>query len=143
MAISEINKLLKEMKPQLRGEFLICSLPPELLAGELIAGAMGVFKEREGITLIIPEASRASLPKHAKASKPLVLITLGVNSDLEAVGFLAAITTALAKEKIPVNAVSAYFHDHLFVPREKAEKAMETLAALSNATSSSKKQAPS
>jgi hypothetical protein len=136
MAISGLNKLLKEMKPQARGEFLICSLPPELLAGELIAGAMGVFKEREGITLIIPEASRASLPKHAKASKPLVLITLGVNSDLEAVGFLAAVTKALADAGISVNAVSAYFHDHLFVPREKAEKAMDVLATLSKSATS-------
>ncbi len=136
MAISELNQLLKEMKPQLRGEFLLCSMPPELLTGELIAGAMGVFKEREGMTLIMPEASRAKLPKHAKASKPMVLITLGVNSDLEAVGFLAAVTKALADASISVNAISAYYHDHLFVPREKTEAAMKVLSALSKSATS-------
>ena len=130
MAISDLNKLLKEMKPELRGEFLLCSMPPELLTNDLIAGAMGVFKEREGITLIIPESSRPGLPQYAKASAPHVLITLNVQSDLEAVGFLAAITNALAKEGISVNAVSAFYHDHLFVPKEKAERAIEILREL-------------
>jgi len=132
---SSLSELLKELKPQLRGEFLLCSMPPELLTGELIAGAMGVFKEREGFTLIMPESNRPKLPKHAKISKPMVLITLDVNSDLEAVGFLAAVTKALADAGISVNAVSAYYHDHLFVPREKAEKAMDVLKALSSTSS--------
>jgi len=136
MALSDLKELLREMRPELRGEFLICGMPPELLTNELIAGAMGVFREREGITLIIPEASRPSLPRHAKASAPHALITLGVHSDLEAVGFLAAITKALAAANISVNAVSAFYHDHLFVPREKAAKAMEVLKKLSKEATS-------
>jgi len=136
MAISNLQQLLKELEPQMRGEFLICSLPPELLTAELIAGSMGVFKEKEGMTLIMPEASRGKLPQHAKASKPMVLITLNVHSDLEAVGFLAVVSKALAESSISVNTVSAYFHDHLFVPREKAEEAMKVLKVLSKSATS-------
>ncbi|VVC04694.1 ACT domain protein [Candidatus Burarchaeum australiense] len=130
MAISESVEPLKNMRPQMRGEFLICSMPPELLTGDLIAGAMAVFREREGISLIVPELSRAKLPQHAKASAPLVLITLNVGPDAEAVAFLAVITGALAKEGIAAKAMSAFHHTHLLVPRTKAEKAMEILKGM-------------
>jgi hypothetical protein len=53
-----------------------------------------------------------------------------VHSSLEAVGFLAAITARLAKAGMGVNPVSAFFHDHLFVPAERAGEAMAMLEAL-------------
>ncbi|MBU0590574.1 ACT domain-containing protein, partial [Candidatus Micrarchaeota archaeon] len=56
---------------------------------------------------------------------------LTVNSDLFAVGFLAKITTALAAKGISMNAYSAYHHDHLLVPFERKEEAMEILDKLS------------
>ena len=54
-------------------------------------------------------------------------ITLRVHSALSAVGFLAALTSRLAQAGISVNAVSAFYHDHLFVPWESRNEAMETL----------------
>ncbi|MFX0210456.1 MAG: ACT domain-containing protein, partial [Candidatus Hodarchaeota archaeon] len=59
------------------------------------------------------------------------LITLNVHSDLQAIGFLAVITNELAKEKISVNVVSAFYHDHLFVPVDKGEEALQLLKNLS------------
>ena len=44
------------------------------------------------------------------------MITLDVHSSLESVGFLAAVSARLAAAGIPCNAVSAFHHDHLFVP---------------------------
>ena len=52
------------------------------------------------------------------------MITLNIHSSLEAVGFLAAITARLAAAGMGVNPVAGYFHDHLFVPAERAEDAM-------------------
>ena len=54
-------------------------------------------------------------------------ITLNIHSSLEAVGFLAALLPLLAAAGIGVNPVSAYFHDHLFVPAERAEAALAIL----------------
>jgi hypothetical protein len=45
-------------------------------------------------------------------------------SSLNAVGLIAAIAGRLAHAGISVNAVSAYFHDYLFVPTDKADEAM-------------------
>ncbi len=51
------------------------------------------------------------------------MITRDVLSALDVVGFLAAVTAALADAGIGANAVSAFFHDHLFVPLDRAEAA--------------------
>ena len=82
--------------------------------------AIMIFREIEGMTLITKATQESSDPKWA-------MITLNVHSDLNAVGFLAVITKKLAEAGISVNPVSAYYHDHLFVPWEKRELAMSGL----------------
>ena len=73
------------------------------------------------------EAERIGL-SHQSPSR---LITLTVHSSLEAVGFLAAITARLAEAGISVNAVSAFYHDHLFVPVHRADEALALLRSIS------------
>jgi len=87
------------------------------------------FREREGTTLVLrrEEAEAAGL-SHQFASR---LITLTVHSSLEAVGFLAAVTARLAEAGIAVNAVSAFYHDHLFVPEHRADEALGLLQTMS------------
>ena len=88
--------------------------------------AQMIFIEAEGVSLIIPkEVAAAYQIAHVYPSR---MITLTIHSALDAVGFLAHITTALAKEGISVNAVAGYFHDHLFVPDDAADKVMAVLA---------------
>ena len=87
-----------------------------------------VFREAEGLTLILraEDAAAAGIPSEF----PSRMITLEVHSSLEAVGFLAAITTALAAAGMGVNPVSGYFHDHLFVPEARADDAVAILTGL-------------
>ena len=87
-----------------------------------------VFRESEGLTLIVSEeaARKAGLA----AIFPCRRVTLDIHSSLDAVGFMAAITTRLAASGIGVNPVSAYFHDHLFVPAGRAEEAVAILEQL-------------
>ena len=89
-----------------------------------------LFREREGTAFIVrrEEAEAAGLP-HQFASR---MITLTVHSSLEAIGFLAAITGRLAEAGISVNAVSAFYHDHLFVPEHRAEEALHHLQDMSS-----------
>lgn len=85
--------------------------------------AIMLFREDEGLTVVV-EAD-ASMPEAHWAQ-----ITLRIHSSLDAVGMMAAIATALAAREIPCNAVSAYHHDHLFVPWERRADAMHALHAL-------------
>ena len=96
---------------------------------ELPVKPLLTFREAEGTTLVIrqDQAEHLSLPYQF----PSRLITLTVHSSLEAVGFLAAITARLAAAGISVNAVSAFYHDHLFVPEDRADEAMRILQDIS------------
>ncbi|WP_025036776.1 ACT domain-containing protein [Bradyrhizobium sp. DOA9] len=121
----DLDALLSNMKPEiLDGVFAFCSLAP---GASIPAGIspMLTFREREGTTLVVlqQEAERAGLHHEC----PSRLITLTVNSALDAVGFLAAVTARLAEAGISVNAVSAFHHDHLFVPVDRADEAMALL----------------
>ncbi|MDO4708716.1 MAG: ACT domain-containing protein [Pseudomonadota bacterium] len=93
-------------------------------AAPLHSDAIMLFREDEGMTVVL-EANDADEPLWAQ-------ITLRIHSSLDAVGMMAAIATALAARDIPCNAVSAYFHDHLFVPWAQRHDALDTLAALSS-----------
>lgn len=117
--------LLQGMRPELQdGEFVFCSLEPAI-ARELCVSPVGQFLEEEGLTLIL--AKDEAEANNLDFVFPCRKITLKVHSSLEAVGFLAVVTEKLAEHGISVNAISAYFHDHLFVPTEKAGDAMRVL----------------
>jgi hypothetical protein len=58
------------------------------------------------------------------------LWTLSVHSDLEAVGFTAAFSSALGRAGIGCNVVAGAFHDHIFVPEQQAQQALAVLRAL-------------
>jgi uncharacterized protein len=124
-----LKTLLQNMMPEMHeGVFVFCSVPE----GQEIPATLRpvhIFREREGTAFIIrrEEAESAGLP-YQFASR---LITLTAHSSLEAVGFLAAITGRLAEAGISVNAVSAFYHDHLFVPEHKADEALHHLQNMS------------
>ena len=121
--------LLQNMKPEMHeGIFVFCSLPEDKEIPAALRPLL-IFREREGTAFIVrrEEAETAGLP-YQFASR---LITLTVHSSLEAVGFLAAITARLAEAGISVNAVSAFYHDHLFVPEHRADEALHHLQNMS------------
>jgi uncharacterized protein len=125
----DLNALLATMQPLLAQErFVFVTGVDDSLAHRSVTPVM-TFREREGATWIVTEAEAAALG--LTGSYPCRMITLNVHSSLEAIGFLAAITTALASHGISMNAVSAFYHDHLFVPVDKAAEALSILQALS------------
>jgi uncharacterized protein len=62
------------------------------------------------------------------------MITLRVHSSLDAVGLTAAVARQLATGGISCNVVAGYFHDHLFVPIDKADLAVNLLRDLTRAS---------
>ena len=125
---TNLSHLLASMSPELRDStFVFITLEPEAPIPNI--GAVMHFTESEGITLIAPldAAKKAGLAYEF----PCRMITLNIHSSLEAVGFLAVITTHLAALNMGVNPVSGFYHDHLFIPEDRAQDAMTALAELS------------
>lgn len=127
-AEKNLGLLLKNMTPELCPDiFVFCFISN----GEKLGSAtpLMIFYEQEGTTVILrqEDAIKSGVPHQFPCKK----ITLNIHSSLDAVGFLARVSTVLAEAGISVNAVSAFYHDHLFVPVEKAKDAMEHLNNLS------------
>lgn len=122
----ERTALFRHLSPTLHpDEFVFVSVPADQDVSDVDTFAR--VREAEGVTLILPaaEAARAGL----SGQHPSRAITLGVHSDLAAVGFIAAVATDLAAAGISTNVVSAFHHDHLFVPSARAEDALAILSA--------------
>lgn len=126
---SNLDRLLENMSPQLRDGSFVFITSPEGFPQEVMREAVMVFKEIEGLTVIVRDEIAGTLATNAPR---WAMITLNVHSDLNAVGFLAAITKKLAEAGISVNAVSAFYHDHLFIPWDKKDETMKILKSFSN-----------
>lgn len=117
-----------------QGRYFFGVFPESQLMG--IAGYLNYFaaivREKEGITAVFEEAAKAPLEAYTekKFEGPFALITLSTPTDLHAVGITAAVSGALAKEKIPANIFAGYYHDHLLVPYELKEKAAAAIGKL-------------
>jgi len=121
---SELKKLLQNMNPELNdGVYVFCTL--EEINDSLIPEAIGWFREREGMTVVLPKDKADELG--FTYSFISAWITLNVHSSLEAVGLTAAVSKALTDAGISCNVIAAYYHDHLYVPLHEAERAMDVL----------------
>ena len=130
MAETNLDTLIAGMAPVLTPGvyvFTTSQAPPDL-------PAIMRFEEAEGTTLITTRATAEAA--NLAYEFPCRMITLNVHSSLEAVGFMARITTALAAEGMGVNPVSGFYHDHLFVPEDRVEDAMRVLKALASSSGS-------
>ena len=127
---TDLTALLAGMSPELDPQpyvFATTNTPEDVADLD----ALMRFTEAEGETLILKagEAQSSALTCSGEYAR----ITLKVHSSLEAVGFLAAVCSELVKNGISTNAVAGYYHDHIFVPLERAQDAQETLETLSKA----------
>jgi hypothetical protein len=95
-----------------------------------MAEALMMFREDEGVTLIVDHELDG--PDLVADRLLWAQITLGVQSSLDAVGMMAAVSAALAARGISCNPVSAFLHDHVFVPWDRREDALDALAHLSS-----------
>ena len=117
---SDLGRLLASLKVVRRPGrwvFETQTTPPDLTTVAM------AFAEAEGWTLIRGARAEDRGPVWA-------WLELSVHSSLEAVGFFAAISHALADAGVPCNAISAYYHDHIFVPEDNVTAAIGAIEAL-------------
>lgn len=126
----DLGELMASMEPEVREQDLVfCTLDWNNLPQDPIDPLL-LFKESEGFTVIITEKKAKTLSLSYDSTWARIELT--VHSSLNAVGFLAEVSKALAENGISVNIVSAFHHDHLFVPSGDAKKALKVLKELSS-----------
>src|SRR5258706_5736992 len=108
------------------GDYVYCTADSLERAAAL--NPVCIFQEQEAITVILAkqQADLAALPYLLVCA----WITLTIHSSLEAVGLTAAVSKALTNANISCNMVAAYYHDHIFVPVQDADRAMDVLLQL-------------
>lgn len=122
--VKDTSAMIAGMQPQLRDGlwvFRTFSDPAEALP--VMEDALASFVEDEGLSLILPvDGGDIRSDDHV-----MRCITLHVHSALDGIGLTAAVAKALTRAGIPCNMVAAFHHDHVFVPADQAETALETL----------------
>ena len=122
--ITDLAQLLSSMSPRLDPRTFVFAKGSA--SDPQASQAIMTFQEAEGLTLIVEATAAEGLETMFRCR----MITLEVHSALDAVGFLAHLLPKLAEAGMGVNPVSAFFHDHLFVPEDRAEDAVAILKAV-------------
>lgn len=124
--VRERDAMLAGLSPELRPEpYVFCTTAAASPVGEKIARALALFREDEGLTLVLKVDD--AVEYGFDASLPMARIVLNVFSALNGVGLTAAVAAELASHSIPCNVIAGFHHDHLFVPVHQGQRALEIL----------------
>ena len=125
---NNIYNLMKNLRPRLVEEDFVFTMV-DSLHNIALEELQGMIREEEGITLVV---KKDFADKHRlNYDFPMAMISLDVYSSLEAVGLTAVVSKELANYHISCNIMAGYYHDHLFVIKDDAEKALKILNSLS------------
>ena len=122
----DLEKLLASMSPELmEGEYVFCTFQNAQYGDYLDLDPVAAIRESEGLTLIIPK--RKADDKNINYESAFKRITLRIHSSLDAIGLTAAFSSKLTEHEISANVIAGYYHDHIYVQSDHAEKAMKAL----------------
>lgn len=126
---TDLTKMLQSISVTVRpDDYVVVALDPSADVPPLGDGVAAVIDETEGPTVI------ATMTKAAYEgwSHDFVAawLTIDVHSALEAVGLTAAFSRQLGRAGIPCNVIAGFHHDHILVPHDKSDAAVEVIEAL-------------
>lgn len=123
----DLGRILATLEVRQReGIFVFVTVPPgEPLPDISIAG---MVSEVEGTTLVVSRdaAEAAGMAWEFEAG----WLTLTAHTSLEAVGVTASLSTALAVRGIPCNVMAGFHHDHVLVPLDRVEEAIDAVTVI-------------
>ncbi|KAL4917016.1 ACT domain-containing protein [Aspergillus aurantiobrunneus] len=129
---TNLATLLSTLRPTLHDEtYIFLTIPPThpsfspTNAAPLLQALQPrlLFHEPEGI-MIITTPGLAETNGFTEYVFECRMISPEVQSSLEAVGLMAAISAALGRAGVSANVASGFYHDHVFVPVGKEDFAM-------------------
>lgn len=126
-----LKDLITQLSPQLDSSSYVYCTVANATYGELEKLKPIVsIAELEGLTLVIPlEQAEAQGLDYYRVFRR---ITLKGHSSLEALGLTSVVTSLLAERGITTNVIAGFYHDHVFVPSDRTNEAMEALKELAN-----------
>jgi len=90
------------------------------------------YREKEGLTVVAD--TNYLEENHIDFEGPFAKLTIEVHTSLELVGLTAALAKALTESGISANVIAAYYHDHIFVPFDKQNEAVDAIMNLQRDT---------
>ena len=126
---TNLSTMLDSLTVSVRAErYVVTTLDRDLPIPGIGDGVGAVIDEVEGPTIIatVHRADREGWPHEFVAA----WLTLEVHSALEAVGLTAAFSRSLGRAGIPCNVIAGFYHDHILVPHDKSDAAVEVIESL-------------
>ena len=119
-------KELKNLNPVLlEGEYVFCTFLSSIYGDHDKLNPIASFNEKEGLTLVVKK--EIAKFNNLEFKDTFKCISLNLISSLTSVGLTALISKVLADNEISANIYAGYYHDHIFVPLEKANDALKLL----------------
>jgi len=131
---TNLAKMLATLTVTVRPEtYVLATLPHDAEVPQIGDGVAAVIAETEGPTVIatMSRAAHEHWPHDFIAS----WLTLDVHSSLGAVGLTASFSRQLGRAGIPCNVIAGFYHDHILVPVDKTDAAVEVIEALATPAS--------
>jgi uncharacterized protein len=136
----QLRAVLAQISWRTRPErFVVAGLEPRerLLALRLLPGVTGAFwqlvAEPDMVTLVVAEAEWRAMSHafpHARVERHYRAISFDMDLPNGLVGFMAAVSGALARAGVPLLAVCGYAKDHLLVREEYLDRALQAIEGL-------------
>jgi hypothetical protein len=126
----DLPKLLARLEPELRsGRFVFVESTEDLpVPGPKILASV---QEPEGLSAVVHQRDADDMG--LRYDFVAAWIVLRVDSALDAVGLTAVVSSRLADSGISCNVIAGLRHDHLLVPFDRADEAVESLRRLARA----------
>ena len=120
------SEIFKDLDPVLLDkEYVFCTFPSSRYGEHSNLEPLASFSEKEGLTLVLlKETAQLNSLNFEGIFR---CISLNLISSLTCVGLTAKISRLLADNKISANIYAGYYHDHIFVPRDKSKEAIKLL----------------
>lgn len=124
---SEIDKIIKQSSFKIEeGSFVYA----KVAEAPNIENHFFISKDKDEITVVTEEKNLPELALIEKNKEVYRLVSLNVSVPFYAIGFIATVSQAIAKEGLNILVVSTYSKDYILVKDDRIEDARSVLLKL-------------